>query len=336
MSHIGVIILAAGKGTRMKSTLPKVCFELVGKSLIQRVVDVSINMKAEKIAVVVGYKGELVKNSISPHPAITFVQQTEQKGTADAVMRAKESFTGFKGTVFVLYGDVPLLTVKTLTDMYKRHTATKAACTVLTMKLDNPDKYGRVVRNSEKQITEIIEYLDADDKIRKINEINTGIYCFNAKELFAALKHVSNANAKKEYYLTDVIKILSHNNRKIESVLLDDHIEAAGVNSLEQLAELEQEHYDVIRKHWMRSGVCIQNPQTVLISEDSLIERGVYISAGSHIMGKSHIKHDVFIGPNCVIIDSILSSDSYLSGYNVVKDLKDEKIKLQWYQGKGV
>jgi len=336
MSHIGVIILAAGKGTRMKSTLPKVCFELVGKSLIQRVVDASINIKAEKIAVVVGYKGELVKHSIPPHPAINFVQQTEQKGTADAVKQAKVSFAGFKGTIFVLCGDVPLITVKTLAAMHKRHTATKAACTVLTMELENPDKYGRIVRNSERQVTEIVEYLDADQQVRDIKEINTGIYCFNAKELFTAIDQVTNNNAKKEYYLTDIIKILSNNHKKVESVLLEDHIEAAGVNSLLQLAELEQSHYEVIRNHWMRSGVCIQNPQTVLISEDSIIERGVYISAGSHIMGKTHIKHDVFIGPNCVVIDSTLDTDSYLSGYNVVIDVKDEQVKLQWYQGKGV
>jgi len=336
MSHIGVIILAAGKGTRMKSTLPKVCFELVGKSLIQRVVDASINLKAEKIAVVVGYKAEIVKHSITPHPTITFVQQTEQKGTADAVKRAKDCFASFKGTIFVLCGDVPLLTVKTLTEMHKKHTATKAACTVLTMELENPDKYGRIVRNSESQLTQIVEYLDADQKIRDIKEVNTGVYCFNAKELFATIAQVTNNNAKKEYYLTDVIKILSNNHKKVESVLLDDHIEAEGVNSLLQLAELEQSHYEVIRNHWMKSGVCIQNPQTVLISEDSIIERGVYISAGSHIMGKSHIKHDVFIGPNCVVIDSTLDTDSFLSGYNVVKDAHGEQVKLQWYESKGV
>jgi len=332
LSKIGVIILAAGKGTRMKSEKPKVCFELAGKALIQRVVETSMALGAELIGVVVGYKKELVVKSLNSHVNMRFVEQKNQNGTGDAVKSAKELFADFNGTVFILCGDVPLLKVETLSNMYKIHRESSAKCTVLTMILEDPDKYGRMVRDANNSIKEIVEFKDASDDVRKIKEVNTGIYCFDSKELFKALEKINNNNAQNEYYLTDVLKILYDSKQKIESVILEDVTEAAGINSQVQLAELEKEHYGKIRTHWMNNGVSIENPDTVLIDDDVTIENDVYISAGTRIKGKVHIGKNTFIGANCVIINTNLKDGSRLEGMNVVKDADVDVLQLGWYE----
>ena len=247
MQKIGVIILAAGKGTRMNSEIPKVCFELAGKSLIQRVVNTAIQLNSEKIGVVVGYKKEIVIEAVQNHPNISFITQENQNGTGDAVKSAKDYFNDFHGVVFILCGDVPLLKAETLQSMLQKHLETKAICTILTMILEDPDKYGRIVRDTNGNIKEITEYKDASEEIRNIKEINTGIYGFDRGELFDALDKIDNNNAQKEYYLTDVVKILHSQNKTIESIELKDITEAAGVNSQAQLAELEKEHYKTHR-----------------------------------------------------------------------------------------
>jgi UDP-N-acetylglucosamine diphosphorylase/glucosamine-1-phosphate N-acetyltransferase len=331
MSNVGVIILAAGKGTRMKSEKPKVCFNLAGKSLIQRVVESSIKFDATKIAVVVGFKKEIVINSLEKHPSLYFVEQVTQNGTGDAVKCAKEIFSDFYGVVFILCGDVPLLKTETLLEMYDKYMKTQSTCVVLTMHLDNPDRYGRIIRDEDGQVKQIVEYKDASDMIREINEINTGIYCFSAKDLFHAIEQIDNKNEQNEYYLTDVLKILYDENKKIESVVLSDINEAIGINSQIQLAELESEHYKTVREKWMNNGVSIENPETVLITEDVTIGSDVYISANTKISGKSHIKANTYIGPNCVIENSILEKGSYLHGMNVVVNSFDLQLKLWWY-----
>jgi UDP-N-acetylglucosamine diphosphorylase/glucosamine-1-phosphate N-acetyltransferase len=326
---LGVIILAAGKGTRMKSEKPKVCFELAGKSLIQRVVNTSLKLNADLIGIVVGFKKYLVMQSIANHPNIRYIDQETQNGTGDAVKCAKECFQDFKGTIFVLCGDVPLLKAETLQQMLNTHTKAQAKCTVLTMFLDNPDKYGRMVRDKKGVVKEIVEFRDAGEEIRKIKEINTGIYCFDSAALFDALEKIDNNNDQKEYYLTDVLKIMYESKLGIESVVLKDISEAAGINSQAQLADLEKEHYRAINTHWLNNGVSIENPDTVLIHEDVIIENDVYISANTAIKGQSHIKKDSYIGPNCVIIDSVLEAGSHLEGFNVVIN-GEGAMKLGW------
>jgi len=317
----------------MKSEKPKVCFDLAGKSLVQRVVDTSLKIKAELIGVVVGFKKEMVVYtiSISSSTVLQFITQESQNGTGDAVKCCKEAFKDFDGVVYILCGDVPLLKAETLQNMYDKHISSGANCTVLTMFLDDPDKYGRIVRDNKGQVREIIEFKDASDEIRKINEINTGIYCFNSKDLFFALDNVTNNNAQNEYYLTDVLKIMYEANLKIESVVLKDIAEATGVNSQVQLAELEKDHYTAILKHWMDNGVSIEKPETVLIEDDVVIENDVYISAFTKIKGCTVIGKNTFIGSHCVIIDSILEAGSRLEGMNVVKDYKGDLV-LDWYE----
>ncbi|MCK9329778.1 MAG: sugar phosphate nucleotidyltransferase [Candidatus Cloacimonetes bacterium] len=333
----GVIILAAGKGTRMKSEKPKVCFELAGKSLVQRVVNTGLQLDASLIGVVVGFKRDLVKKSIIEHKAIKYIYQEEQNGTGSAVICTKEAFKDFNGNIFILCGDVPLLKAETLSKMLQQHKESQAVCTVLTMILDNPDKYGRIVRENliTGKIKEIVEYKDANEEIRKINEINTGIYCFNSKDLYDALDKIDNNNAQNEYYLTDVIKIFYQENKVMETVLLEDVNEAAGVNSQLQLSELEYEHYQYINRYWLSNGVTIENPSTVQIQEDVIIENDVTICANTKLSGNTRIGKNTYIGMNSYISNSIIAQDSSLKGYNVVINANyTEQTELDWMEKK--
>ena len=250
MKKTAAIILAAGKGTRMKSDKPKVIFELAGKSMINRVVQTANKINSDLIAIVVGYQKEQVINVVPKNSNLKFVEQVQQNGTGHAVMVTKDIFKDFEGDVFILCGDVPLLRHKTLEKMQAHHREHNASCTVLTAVMDDALKYGRMIRNADGNIQRIVEFKDATEDEKNIKEINTGIYCFDAKDLFAALQSIDNNNNQNEYYLTDTLEVLNNQNKHVTSVLLDDMVEASGVNSKEQLADLEaeflsrQEHFE--------------------------------------------------------------------------------------------
>ncbi|MDY6915851.1 MAG: sugar phosphate nucleotidyltransferase [Candidatus Cloacimonadota bacterium] len=244
MSKLAAIILAAGKGTRMKSDRPKVVFELAGKPMINRVVKTAQELKCELITIVVGYKKEQVIQVVPKTENIRFVEQKKQNGTGHAVMVTKEEFKNFKGNLFILCGDVPLLRTQTLQNMLQKHLKSKASCTVLTAKMGDPMQYGRIVRNLDGYVQKIVEFKDATQKEKEINEINTGIYCFDSESLFQTLNKIGNNNNQNEYYLTDILEILNQQGKKVASYILEDMVEASGVNSKQQLAELEQKFYE--------------------------------------------------------------------------------------------
>ena len=250
MKKTAAIILAAGKGTRMKSDKPKVIFGLAGKPMINRVVETANKIKSDLIAIVVGYKREQVIAVVPKNTNIKFVEQVQQNGTGHAVMVTEEIFKDFDGDVFILCGDVPLLRHKTLKRIQEHHRKHNASCTVLTAFMDDAHKYGRIVRNPDGNVQRIVEFKDATEEEKEIKEINTGIYCFDAKDLFAALQSIDNNNNQNEYYLTDTLEILNNDNKLVTSIILDDMVEASGVNSKEQLADLEteflsrQEHFE--------------------------------------------------------------------------------------------
>lgn len=250
MKKTAAIILAAGKGTRMKSDKPKVVFELSGTPMINRVINTALKVNSDLIATVVGYKKDVVIETAIKNDKIKFVEQVEQNGTGHAVMVTAEEFINFEGDIFILCGDVPLLRYQTLENMLAQHRAQNASCTVLTAFMDDALRYGRIVRNNDGNVQSIVEFKDATTKQIAIKEINTGIYCFDSKDLFDALNSVNNDNNQNEYYLTDTLEILNNTNKLVTSVVLDDMIEASGINSQEQLAEIETEylknrdHYD--------------------------------------------------------------------------------------------
>ena len=331
MENLATIILAAGKGTRMKSKYPKVTFKLAGKSFIERVVDTAKETGSEKIAIVVGYKKDVVIASIPSKDNVSFVEQVEQNGTGHAVMVTEEILKNFSGNVMILSGDVPLLTSDTLKKMVVAHNKSNSACTVLTAVLEDATQYGRIIRNSDGSVQKIVEFKDASDSERKIKEINTGIYCYKSEALFSSLKKITNNNKQHEYYLTDTLEILQKENKKINAVILDNPIEAAGVNSPKQLSELEIVFYKDIKNKWLDNGVVIENPDSVIIGENVEIERDVVIKANSTILGNSFIGEDSFIGYNSYIENSKLGKFSFLEGYNVVKNYSEEnKLTLKF------
>ncbi|MCD4818252.1 MAG: NTP transferase domain-containing protein [Candidatus Cloacimonetes bacterium] len=328
MKKLAAIILAAGKGTRMKSDKPKVVFNFAEKPMIQRVVDTALETNCDKIATVVGFKKEIVIDSLQPNLKNIFIEQKKQNGTGHAVIVTEEVFKDFDGDIFILCGDVPLLTSKTLKKILTKHQNKKAACTVLTAVMDDALKYGRIVRNIAGNVERIVEFKDATAEQKEIKEINSGIYCFDAKSLFTALKSVNSDNMQGEYYLTDTLEILNDQGKLVTSVLLDEIEEASGVNSQEQLADLENLLYSKIRKHWLNNGVVIENPQSVIIGSDVNIEQNVEIAANTIIKGNTIIKSGSRIGVNCYLLDSTIECNTKLQGFNVIVNstLKENSI----------
>lgn len=223
----------------MKSELPKVYHKLAGKPLLEHVIDKVKALGPEKILVVVGYKKELILEHFKD-AGVEFVEQKEQLGTGHAVLQAEEKLKGFTGEVLVLAGDVPLLKSKTLEDLLNFHRKHAASATDLTAKLPDAGNYGRVVRDKEGRILKIVEKKDASEEELKIREINTGTFCFDSRQLFSALKKVRPDNAQKEYYLTDTIEILRSEGKPVYAFRAEDHKETLGVNTREQLKELEE------------------------------------------------------------------------------------------------
>jgi bifunctional UDP-N-acetylglucosamine pyrophosphorylase/glucosamine-1-phosphate N-acetyltransferase len=318
MNTLAAIILAAGKGTRMKSERAKVTFPIADKPMVQRVVDTALAMKCERICLVVGYLKETVISCLEEDDRLEFIEQKEQLGTGHAVSITEAMFKNPEQDILILCGDVPLLTPQTVNRIYQEHLSSKAACTVLTAFLDDPGKYGRMLRDAEGKLCGIIEYKDANAEQRQIKEWNTGIYCFKAKEMFDALRNTSNQNQQGEFYLTDTIGILYKAGKTVASVVLEDLMEVSGVNSQEQLSELEDIYVDKIRKKWLNNGVVIHNPKSVYIGDDVLIEADVEIHQNTVIKGKCNLEKGCVIGPNCYLEHSTVCNDTILQGHNIL------------------
>ncbi|MBC8525793.1 MAG: NTP transferase domain-containing protein [Candidatus Cloacimonetes bacterium] len=234
-----VIILAAGKGVRMKSELPKVAFKLAGTSLIERVVNTTFKLPVQNIVVVIGHRKEIVKDCLASFTNIKFAVQVPQNGTGHAVMMTEEYFSEYDGNVIIIPGDVPLLSAETLVELESLHNQENASATVLTVILDDPSEYGRIVRDRQGFVEKIVEFKDANEDEKKVKEINSGIFCFKSKHLFSALKKVDTNNAQNELYLTDTLEILKKAGKKIAAMTVQSPIEVSGVNSQKQLAFLE-------------------------------------------------------------------------------------------------
>lgn len=237
--HTKILILAAGKGTRMKSDLAKVLHKVSGKPMIIHVLNMLKEVNPDEIYMIVGHQAEKVKEATKQYKVI-YVEQKEQLGTGHAVMVVREHLKNMDGLTIVTCGDVPLLRAKTLNELRKIHCQENFSATIITTKLEDPKHYGRIIRNSNGLVEKIVEYKDASDAERAVNEINSGIYCFNTAELFTALNKVSNNNNQKEYYLTDVIGILHDGNKKIGAYCIDNFQEIHGVNDTNDLALAEK------------------------------------------------------------------------------------------------
>ncbi|MGM8215712.1 bifunctional UDP-N-acetylglucosamine diphosphorylase/glucosamine-1-phosphate N-acetyltransferase GlmU [Bacillaceae bacterium W0354] len=311
MSNRYAVVLAAGIGSRMKSKLYKVLHPVCDKPMVQHVVDQLNQLNLEQIITVVGFGAEKVQEQLGHDTE--YVIQEEQLGTGHAVQMAEPHLSHKSGTTIVVCGDTPLLTANTLQRLMEYHENEHAKATVLTAIIENPSGYGRVIRNSQGELEKIIEDKDASDEEKLVNEINTGVYCFDNDLLFTALKQVTNNNAQGEYYLPDVLQIAKHHGEKVLAFSTEDFEETIGVNDRVALSNAEKIMRRRINEQHMRNGVTIIDPENTYIGSDVEIGQDVVIEPGSKISGQTVIKSNVVIGLNCEIIDS------YIDEYSTIK-----------------
>ncbi|MCZ3387572.1 MAG: bifunctional UDP-N-acetylglucosamine diphosphorylase/glucosamine-1-phosphate N-acetyltransferase GlmU [Actinomycetia bacterium] len=306
-----VIVLAAGEGTRMKSSTAKVLHMFLGRSLLGHVLTAAEPLEADHTVVIVGHAREAVTAHLSDiAPTAGVVVQAEQNGTGHAVRIALDELPDLSGTVMVVCGDTPLLTAETLHRLALAHDEHESSATVLTAQLANPTGYGRIVRSSDGSVLAIVEHRDADAQTLKVDEINSGIYVFDAAALRTALSQVSTDNSQGEEYLTDVIGVLVDSGARVDAVVVDDMREVMGVNDLAQLAEARSVMRDRINSGWMRAGVSIIDPATTVIGVGVVLEADAIIHPWTLLEGTTSGAAGAEVGPGSQIIDSTIGPNA--------------------------
>jgi bifunctional UDP-N-acetylglucosamine pyrophosphorylase/glucosamine-1-phosphate N-acetyltransferase len=309
MKPLYTLIIAAGKGTRMKSDIPKVLHPLLGKAMIEYVVRSAKDTNCSKIFMVIGYKEELMRERLKNQP-VDFVIQHKQLGTAHAVMQAHEKLADKVGTLLILSGDVPLITPATLNALTNYHHKTNAIATLLTTCMEDPSGYGRILRNKHGQIEGIIEESDATPEQLNIKEVNCGIYCFEIKETMRHLEKIECANKQKEYYLTDLISLLRKKKKSVEGYITSNSYEVMGINNRSELAVAARiMRHKILHEH-MINGVTIVDPETTFIDDGISIGRDTVIYPMVCIEGESALGSHCNIYSfsrinNCIIGDRV-------------------------------
>jgi bifunctional UDP-N-acetylglucosamine pyrophosphorylase/glucosamine-1-phosphate N-acetyltransferase len=315
---LDVLILAAGLGTRMRSGRAKVLHELGGRPLISFATRTALALSPRKVYVVVGHQANEVERAARndlPDNVAAFVVQSEQRGTGDAVMAARNQLAGASSTLLILSGDVPMIRTQTLESFLAAHSAGGVACSILSVRLENPTGYGRIVRDEGQGFVRIVEQKDASVDERQIKEINAGIYCFETDRLFEALAKVQPANQQGEYYLTDVPEILLADGERVDVYLHDDFREVAGINTRAELAEFENLlRRRTIRKLLIEGGVTFLDPSHAYVSAEAEVGQDCVIYPDVTIEGRS------IIGERCVIRSGTRISNSRLGANVLVKD----------------
>jgi bifunctional UDP-N-acetylglucosamine pyrophosphorylase / glucosamine-1-phosphate N-acetyltransferase len=318
---LDVLILAAGLGTRMRSRTAKVLHKLGGRPLIAHVARAAAALTSRPIHVVIGHQAEqveaAVREELGEHGAV-FITQAEQRGTGDAVMAARDALSGAGSTLLVLSGDVPLVRAETLGALIQQHRAHRgrgAACTMLTVRLEDPTGYGRIVRDEDGRFQKIVEQRDASAEERQIKEINAGIYCFETRALFQALERVQPANAQGEYYLTDVAGILRADGQDVSIFPHADAREVSGINTRVELAEFERIlRQRTLRRLMLDSGVTFIDPAHTYVSAEAQLGRDCVIYPDVHIEGST------VIGDDCEIRSGTRITNSRIGNGVTVKD----------------
>jgi len=320
------IILAAGEGTRMKSDIPKTLHKVCGKEMIRYVVEAAKDTGIEKNVVVLGHGKVSVGNNIKDMDVLTVEQPVGEKapyGTGYAVMAALE-YINDEDTVVILVGDGPLIRKETLKSFMKYHEDNNYAASVMTAYLDNPKGYGRIIRNDDLSIMNIVEEKDALEEMKKIKEINTGIFCFSGKLLKLALSKIDTNNSQGEYYLTDTIKVLNNEGYKIGGWVLDDSNDIKAVNDRVQLAEVSKIMQDRIIKKLMLSGVTIIDPDHTYVDDSVEIGSDTIIYPGTFLENNTRIGSHCIIGPNSRIINSTVKNNVTIESSKVIESIIDD------------
>lgn len=305
------IILAAGKGTRMKSKLYKVLHPVCGKPMVEHIINRVEETKPKKIITIVGHGAEMVKEQLGDRSE--YALQAEQLGTGHAVMQAAQFLEGKKGTTLVISGDTPLLTTATLNNLFEYHQGKNASATILTAQAPNPTGYGRIIRDHVGIVEKIVEQKDASPEEVRVKEINTGTYCFDNELLFDALSKLNTDNAQGEYYLTDIIEILKSEGKIVAAYQTEDFDESLGVNDRVALAQANRIMRNRINHQHMLNGVSFINP------EATYIDAGVKIGAETVIEPGVYLKGQTVIGSECLITAGSEIVDSKIGDHVIVK-----------------
>jgi bifunctional UDP-N-acetylglucosamine pyrophosphorylase/glucosamine-1-phosphate N-acetyltransferase len=337
---VHIAVLAAGKGTRMHSTMPKVLHKVCGLPLIEHVLRTADSLLPRSTTVVVGHQSDVLREALSRHLNLSFVVQEPQLGTGHAVLQTADALADARGTLILLSGDVPLLTKKTLEALVLQHVTTKAAASVLTVVVDDPTGYGRIVRSAEPggQLASIVEERDTTVEQRQIQEINTGIYVFALDGLFDAIRRIGTENAQREYYLPDIVTIFRNDGRRVESVRAANADEVRGINNRIELATANRIMRDQKNAELMASGVTLEDPATAYIDRDvtigadtiihpcvslegrTTIGAGCEIHSGVRIVN-SQIGDRATILNHCVLVESRVAAEARIGPFaNLRKD----------------
>jgi bifunctional UDP-N-acetylglucosamine pyrophosphorylase / glucosamine-1-phosphate N-acetyltransferase len=315
--NLDVIILAAGQGTRMKSATIKILHRAAGRPIIDYVLDLAAEISPRPPIVVIGHQREAVQQAVGDRAR--FAVQEEQKGTGHAVLQAARMIDGSRH-VLILSGDVPLTRPETLRRLLDEHARSQNALTLLTMKLDDPAMYGRIVRDADGAVTRIVEAKDASEDELLIDEVNAGIYVFDGAHLFDNLRNLSTNNAQGEYYLTDLLGALRDTGKRVGAVIADDPIEALGVNSRADLASVEGEIQRRVVAKLMSEGVTFRNPATVVIDSTVTIGNDTVVYPFVTIEGKTAIGSRCVIEPGVHLVDVTVGDDVHLKTGTVAED----------------
>lgn len=309
------VILAAGAGTRMKSKLPKVLHKVCGQSMLHHVIDVARGASIQECIVIVGHGAEEVKKTLDKD--VKTALQSQQLGTGHAV-KVAEDLLAEEGTILILNGDGPLLTEETLTKLINYHETGNYNATVLTAELLEPYGYGRIVRNEKEELLKIVEEKDATEEEKKIQEINSGIYCFDAKALKAALPRITNDNVQKEYYLTDALAIIKGMGGTVGVYKTEDYEDIMAVNSRGQLAQVEEIMRRRINEKHMAEGVTIIDPKHTYIEKKVKIGMDTILYPGTLLMGETVIGEDCIIGGNSRIENSTIGNKVHIQHSTII------------------
>ena len=323
---LNVAILAAGKGTRMASSLPKVLHRLSGKTLLERVLDSCSELNPDRIFIILGHKSKEVQDSLPKNKNIQFIIQEPQLGTGHAIQVLSKKIKNLQGDLLVLNGDVPLIKSKTLKKLLKLHELEFADVSLITTKKKNPYGYGRVFIK-DNLIDKIVEEKDCDKKQLKNLLINAGIYCFRWESLSKIIKNLNNNNSQKEIYLTDSISLL----KKSLSLEVEDDGELQGINNRVQLSKCEETIQKIVKEKHMNNGVTFIHAASCTISEEAKIGIDVIIEANCHIRGESKISNNCRIGPNTFIKDSVVNENCEIINSTVIHSKIMDHIKIGPY-----
>jgi bifunctional UDP-N-acetylglucosamine pyrophosphorylase/glucosamine-1-phosphate N-acetyltransferase len=313
MSDLHVVVLAAGKGTRMKSAVPKVLHRLCGLPLIEHVLRTARALGPATTTIVIGHGARLVEEALTRQAGLRFVVQEPQLGTAHALLQAEPVLAGRSGTLLMLSGDVPLLRSDTVRRLLAAHAGNSAAVTVLTALVGDASGYGRIVRENG-SFARIVEERDASAAERAISEINSGVYAFDLAPLFVALRSLGSQNTQREYYLPDIVAAYRREGRAVEAVLTDNPDEIRGINSRRELADMNAVLWQSRNNELMSSGVTIEDPNTTYVGPDVSIAPDTVLHPGVHLEGRTQI------GPRCEIHSGVRIVDSILDEGVVVRD----------------